>query len=191
MARNSTQLLMLPGIKRGRPVTKLAKILFTVTCAAMLSASTVGPARYAYAQDAAEADANVGAWSAPDAEQSVPQAKVHPLKIKGCWSGDVMDAGDGLGTATFQFNQNSTRKKLVVGSIAHFEWSDGAKATVPMRGPVTSTGFSFKGNAGVGCTLVTGSGTGNATALTGTVVFVGACASIFQAVTFSITPGCN
>jgi hypothetical protein len=59
----------------------------------------------------------------------------------------------------------------------------------PLKGTVTSTGFSFKGNAGVGC-AVSGNGTGDATAMTGTVVFVGACATIFQDVTFSITPGC-
>jgi hypothetical protein len=172
---------------------KLAKTLFVMTCASLLSVGMIGAPCHAYAQDADEIDQNQGTWSAPDAasaEQSSPEAKVHPLKIKGCWSGDVMDTGDGLGTVTFQFNQNSNRKKLVTGSIIHFEWSDGAKATVPMKGSVTSTGFTFKGNAGVGCSLVTGSGTGDATAMTGTVVFVGACASIFQDVTFSITPGC-
>jgi hypothetical protein len=171
----------------------LARTLFVMTCASLLSVGMIGAPCHAYAQDADETDQNQGTWSAPDAasgDQSSPEVKVHPLKIKGCWSGDVMDTGDGLGTVTFQFNQNSSRKKLVPGSIIHFEWPDGAKATVPMKGTVTSTGFTFKGNAGVGCALVTGSGTGDATAMTGTVVFVGACASIFQDVSFSITPGC-
>ena len=173
---------------------KLAKTLFVMTCASLLSVGMIGAPCHAYAQDADEIDQNQGIWSAPDAasaEQSSPEAKVHPLKIKGCWSGDVMDTADGLGTATFQFNQNSNRKKLVAGSIIHFEWPDTANAKIPMKGSVTSKGFTFKGNAGVGCSLVTGSGTGDATAMTGTVVFVGACASIFQEVTFSITPGCN
>ncbi len=173
---------------------KLAKTLFVMTCASLLSVGMIGTPCHAYAQESDEIDQSLGTWSAPDAgsaEQSSPEAKVHPLKIKGCWSGDVMDTADGLGTATFQFNQNSNRKKLVAGSIIHFEWPDTANAKIPMKGSVTSKGFTFKGNAGVGCSLVTGSGTGDATAMTGTVVFVGACASIFQVVTFSITPGCQ
>src|ERR1700722_5290033 len=164
---------------------KLAKTLFVMTCASLLSVGMIGAPCHAYAQDPDEIDQNQGTWSAPDAasaEQSNPEAKVHPLKIKGCWSGDVMDTADGLGTATFQFNQNSNRKKLVAGSIIHFEWPDTANAKIPMKGSVTSKRFTFKGNAGVGCSLVTGSGTGDATAMTGTVVFVGEWATIFQLV---------
>jgi hypothetical protein len=98
-----------------------------------------------------------------------------------------MDTGDGAGTAAFQFSQK--HKKLVVGSTFKFQWPDTAMARGPLKGSVTSSGFSFKGNAGVGCE-VSGNGSGDATAMTGTVVFVGACATIFQNVTFSITPGC-
>ncbi len=164
-----------------------------MTCAGLFSVCMLGSACHAYAQNGGEPDGNVGAWSAPDAdgaEQSVPEAKVHPLKIKGCWSGEVMDTGDGTGTATFQFDQNSNRKKLVVGSIIQFEWPDMARAKIPMKGAVTSSGFTFQGNAGVGCALVTGSGTGDATSMTGSVTFVGDCSTIFQEVTFSITRGC-
>ena len=101
----------------------------------------------------------------------------------------MTDTGDGAGTATFQFLQNSTRKKLMLGSTFKFEWADSAFARGPLKGTVTSTGFSFKGNAGAGCE-VSGNGTGDPSAMTGTVVFVGACANIFQDVSFSITPGC-
>jgi hypothetical protein len=173
-------------------VTKSARILLAVTCAGLLLLGAVGSARHAYAQDAGETDGNIGAWSAPDAynsEQSPTKVKTHPLNIKGCWSGHVMDSGDGLGTAAFQFEQNSNRKKLVIGSTFNFGWSDGAAARGPMKGKVTSTGFTFTGNAGTEC-AVTGNGMGDDTALTGTFEFTGDCAAIFQDVTFSITPGC-
>jgi hypothetical protein len=172
---------------------KLAKTLVAMTCAGLLSLGMVGAPHHAYAQDAGEIDQDAGAWSAPDAasaEQSSPEAKVHPLNIKGCWSGNVVDTGDGVGTATFEIHQNSNHKKLIIGSTFNFQWADSAMARGPMKGTVSATGFKFKGNAGAGC-AVSGSGTGNASALTGTFEFVGACASIFQDVTFSITPGCN
>ena len=172
---------------------KLATVLLVMTCAGLLSLGMVGSARHAYAQDAGETDENLGAWSSPgadSAEQSTPEVRTHPLRIKGCWSGTVMDSADGTGTATFQFNQNSNRKKLVIGSIIHFVWPDTASATVPMKGSVNSTGFKFNGNAGVHCPVVSGSATGDITALTGTVEFTGDCSTLFQNVTFSITPGC-
>ena len=163
-----------------------------MTCAALLSAALLGSARHVYAEDVAETDENIGSWNGPDAnsaEQSIGDAKKHALSIKGCWAGSVMDTGDDAGTATFQFFQSKDRKKLLLGSTFKFLWPDTAKAHGPLKGTVTSTGFSFKGNAGAGC-AVSGNGTDSATAITGTVVFVGACATIFQDVTFSITPGC-
>ena len=57
-------------------------------------------------------------------------------------------------------------------------------------GPVSGGANVGYTSVGAGCT-VSGSGTGDASALTGTFEFVGACASIFQDVTFSITPGCQ
>lgn len=172
---------------------KLAKALAVVACAGLLSITMLGLPRHVYAQDGGEIDQNVGAWSAPDAdsaEQSTHKTKVHPLKIKGCWSGNVADTGDDVGTAMVEFHQNSNHKKLIIGSTFEFQWADSAMARGPMKGTVSATGFKFKGNAGAGC-AVSGSGVGDATALTGTFEFVGACASIFQDVTFSITPGCN
>ncbi len=171
---------------------KLAKTLAIAACAGLLSAGVIGSGHHAYAQDADEIDQNAGAWSGPDAgtpDQS-DQTKVRPLDIKGCWSGEVIDTADGTGTATFQFDQNSDLKKLKVGSIIHFEWTDGAYARVPLKGTVSSTGFIFNGNAGAGC-LVSGIGMGSDSALTGTVVFDGDCATLFQDVTFSIAPGCS
>src|ERR1700689_1905486 len=97
---------------------KLAKTLFVITCASLLSVGMIGAPHHAYAQDADEIDQNQGTWSAPAAasvEQSSPEAKVHPLDIKGCWSGNVMDTGDGAGTATLEFHQNSNHKKLIIG----------------------------------------------------------------------------
>lgn len=171
---------------------KLAKARLAMTCAGLLMLSIFGSARHVYAQDAAEADANVGSWNGPDAnsaDQSIGDVKKHPLNIKGCWAGSVTDTGDATGTATFQFSQSSNRKKLLLGTTFKFQWPDTAMARGPLKGTVTPTGFSFKGNAGTGCE-VSGNGKGDATAITGTVVFVGACANVFQDVTFSITPGC-
>jgi hypothetical protein len=162
-----------------------------MACAAVL-ACLISSTPQVYAQDAAETDQNIGSWNGPDgnsAEQSIGDVKKHSLSIKGCWAGTVMDTGDGAGTSTLQFFQNSNRKKLMLGSTFKFLWPDSAMARGPLKGTVTSTGFSFKGNAGAGC-AVSGNGAGDATAITGTVVFVGACATIFQDVTFSITPGC-
>ena len=175
-------------------MTKLAKVILAVTCAGSLALSVVGAARPAHAQDAGETDDNAGSWSAPGAEsteQSIPAVKTHPLKIKGCWSGSVMDTADGAGTVTFQFRQSSNRKKILVGSVAHFAWPDTAKATVAMTGTITSGGFTFKGNAGANCPTVTGTATGDGTLLTGMVEFTGGCATFFQNVSFSITPGCQ
>lgn len=173
---------------------KPAKVLLAIICVALLSLVS---ARHAYAQDAGETDEDLGAWSAPgadSAEQSSPDAKLHPLKIKGCWSGDVVDTADGTGTVTFQFRQNSSRKKLLLGSEFDFEWPGMVFARGPMKGTVTATGFKFTSKVvdqGNVC-LVSGSGTGDGTMLVGTVVFGGYCAtaSIFQNVTFSIAPGC-
>ncbi len=172
---------------------KLAKMLVAMSCPSLLLVVLLGVTSHAYAQDAGEIDENVGTWSAPGAdgaEQSIPEVKTHPLKIKGCWSGTVMDTADGMGTVTFQFSQSSNRKKILVGSIIQFTWPDTAKATVPMKGSVTSSGFTFKGNAGQNCPVVSGSATGDATALTGIVEFTGGCSMFFQKVTFSIARGC-
>jgi hypothetical protein len=170
---------------------RLAKKLLVAVCASLLFVTTVGSARHAYAQDAYESDQSMGAWSAPDAGGAIPdgKTKVPPLDIKGCWSGQVADTADGTGTATFQFDQNSNLKKLIIGSTFNFQWADSAFARGPINGSVSSSGFKFKGNAGGAC-KVSGSGTGDATALMGTFQFVGTCGSLFQGVTFSITPGC-
>ena len=167
------------------------KKLVAIAFATLLSIGVLGLAHHAYAQDGDISDQSMGAWHAPAAseDESSAEAKMHPLNIAGCWSGEVDDTGDGTGTAAFQFDHHSNRKKLVIGSTFDFEWGDGAFARGPLKGTVSSTGFRFKGNAGADC-AVSGSGTGNATALTGMVVFAGTCASIFQNVTFSITPGC-
>ncbi|MFZ2063423.1 MAG: hypothetical protein WAU82_20610 [Candidatus Binatus sp.] len=156
---------------------KLAKTLLVLACTSLLSA---GHVRHAYAQDGDGTDQSAGAWGAPDASVATPDAKtkVLPLDIKGCWSGEVVDTGDGSGTATFEFDQNSNRKKVVTGSNFDFRWADSAFAQGPIKGTVSATGFKFKGNAGAGCTI-SGSGTGDATALTGTFEFAGGCATTF------------
>jgi len=170
---------------------KLAKTLLVVGCASLLFMATVGLARRAYAQDGDQSNQSAGAWGAPDSSSADLEAKskAQSLDIKGCWSGEVVDAGDGSGTATFQFDQNSNLKKLKIGTTFGFQWADSAFAEGPIKGSVSSTGLTFKGNAGAGC-AVSGSGAGDATLLTGTFVFVGTCAMVFQSVTFSITPGC-
>jgi len=171
----------------------LSKTLAVLVCAGLLSAGVLGAA---YAQDADEIDPNAGVWSAPTASSegsTIPDAKVPPLSIAGCWSGEVTDTGDGAGTATFQFHQRSHKKQLV-GSTFDFEWSDGALAMGPIQGSVSSTGFKFKAklfSKTLGRCQVSASAMGTNTALTGTAVFVGPyCSSIFQNVTFSITAGC-
>jgi len=56
-----------------------------------------------------------------------------------------------VGTATFQFHQNSNHKKLIIGSTYNFQWADTAFAHGSLKGSVTPAGFSFKGNAGANC----------------------------------------
>jgi hypothetical protein len=190
-----TRLLTFWMSKSGKSVMKIAKTLAIMACAALLSAGVIGSARHAYAQDASEIDQDAGAWSGPDAgtaDESSRKIKVHPLDIKGCWSGDVADLAEGMGTATFDFDQNSNRKKLVKASKYDFEWPGMVYARGPMKGSVSSTGFQFNAtviNAGEKCEI-SGSGTGDDTELTGTIEFGEACATIFEDVTFSITPGC-
>lgn len=172
----------------------LAKALLTTICAGVLLLGMAASARHAYAQDAGDADENLGTWSAPgsdSAEQSTH--KTRPLDLKGCWSGSVMDTGDGTGTATFHFDQNSSRTKLL-GSKFDFEWPAMVFARGPMKGTVTATGFTFTAKVvdqGKVCTI-SGTGAGGTTTLMGTVVFGGYCTtvSLFQNVTFSVTPGC-
>jgi hypothetical protein len=177
-------------------VTKSAKMLLAAACAGFLFLGPVGVARHAYAQDAGETDGSTGAWSAPNAdnsEQMPAKVKTHPLKIKGCWSGEIEATLEGTGTVTFDFDQNSNRKKLVGKSKFDFEWpADSAFARGPMKGSVNSSGFQFNAtvvNAGETCG-VSGSGMGDATEMTGTVEFGEDCATIFEDVTFSIAPGC-
>lgn len=170
---------------------RLSRVLTVAACAALLSAGVAGSARYAYAQDAGEVDQNAGAWSADgsgSADQSSPETKTPPLHIAGCWSGDADDALEGAGTITFnKFVQNG--KKLKNKSHFAFYWNSTNYAHGPMKGSVSSTGFTFNGNAGKTCS-VSGSGTGDASAITGTYQFVGACTTYFGGGTFSITPGC-
>jgi hypothetical protein len=172
---------------------KLAKTLVAVVCAGLLSAGGIGSARHAFAQDAAATDA--GGWSAggtgsadlESAEQSTPDAKAPPLDIAGCWSGDVNDDGDGLGTAVLNFVQNG--KKIQHGSGLDFEWPDASFAFGPIHGNVSSTGIKFNGHAGKGCPFH-GQGSGDTSLIEGTVKFTGKCAKFFKNVTFSISPGC-
>lgn len=165
---------------------KLPKTLILVISGGLLSAILVGHPHAVCAQDAPDQ----GAWSGPDTANSDNKTtKPRPMDISGCWSGTIIDTGDGSGTPTFEFHQNGNLKKLRIGSTFNFDWGDGAMAKGPMKGSVTSAGFTFKGNAGANC-KVSGSGVGDNTALTGTIVFTGACADIFEDVTFSISPGC-
>jgi hypothetical protein len=171
---------------------KLPKTLAIVACAGLLSAGLIGSASHAYAQDAEEIDQNAGAWSADgagSADQSSPEAKTPPLHIAGCWSGDVEDHFEGAGTITFN---NFVQKGKNLKTKSHFEfyWNSENYAHGPMKGSVSSTGFEFKGNAGKHC-LVSGSGTGDTSAITGMYEFVGTCTVYFGGGTFSITPGCS
>ena len=167
---------------------RLAKTFSLVICAGLLTTVVTWPGRPALAQDATDQ----GSWSAPNGggadylNQTVAQP---PMALAGCWSGAVSDTADGAGTVSFEFHQNKNHKKLRIGSTFNFQWGDGAMAEGPLKGSVTSTGFTFKGNAGRTC-KVTGTAVGTDTALTGTVVFGGNCADLFQNVTFSIAPGC-
>jgi len=164
---------------------KVAKTFILMITGGLLSCILLSSQRSVWAQEADQ-----GGWSAPEeANSDAKTVKAHPMDISGCWSGTVTDTGDGSGTPTFEFHQNGNRKKLVIGSRFNFEWPDEAMAEGPMKGSVTSTGFTFKGNAGATC-KVSGSAVGDDTTLTGSIVFTGKCADIFQDVTFSITPGC-
>jgi hypothetical protein len=169
---------------------RLAKTLVVMVCTGLLSAGMIGSARHAYAQDAEEIDQNAGAWSA-DGAGSADQSthKPPPLHLAGCWSGDVQDDFEGAGTITFN-NFVQSGKKLRNRSRYEFYWNSQNYAHGPMKGSVSSTGFKFNGNAGKGC-LVSGSGTGDTSEITGTYKFVGSCTTYFGGGSFSITPGCS
>jgi hypothetical protein len=167
---------------------RLAKTSLLLICAGLLAAVVTWPARAAQAQDTT----GQGSWSAPQgagADYLDQTVNAPPMALAGCWSGTVSDAADGAGTVAFEFHQNKNLKKLRIGSTFNFQWGDGAMAEGPLKGSVTSTGFTFRGNAGRTC-KVSGSAVGNDTGLTGTVVFAGNCADLFQNVTLSIAPGC-
>jgi hypothetical protein len=165
-----------------------AKAPAWIVLVSLLSIGLIATRQYAHAQDAGPDE---GSWGAPqtgamDDYTKKPNPSMH---IIGCWSGTVTDATDGTGTAKFEFRQNGNLKKLLIGSTFDLQWSDSAFARGPLKGSVTSNGFAIIGNAGRKCP-VTGSGSGDETQLTGTIVFNGNCANLFQAVTFSIVPGC-
>ena len=167
---------------------KLGKTLLVVACAGLLSATVIGVARHADAQDAGESQ-DVGSWNAagsgsPD-ESSSPDAKAPPLNIQGCWFGSVTDIPDGEGDATFEFVQNG--KKIVSGSSFDFEWPDMSFAVGPIKGTVSSNGFKFKGTAGKGCSI-TGSAHGDALGMEGTFHFHKKCGKFFKSGPFSISP---
>ena len=172
---------------------KLAKTFVVVVCATLLSVGGIGSARQAYAQDAASTD--VQGWSAggtgsadlESAVQSNPDAQGTPLAVGGCWSGDVIDDLDGTGTASLTFVQNG--KKIQNTSRLNFDWPDQAFVHGGIHGTVSPTGIKFNGQAGKGCPFH-GIGTGDASLITGTVVFTGQCANFFTNVSFSISPGC-
>ena len=172
---------------------KLAKTIVIVVCTALLSTAGIGSARHAYAQDAAATDAQ--GWSAggtgsadlDSSDQSSPEVQVTPLSIGGCWSGDVNDDHDGLGTAVLNFVQNG--KSLKNKSHLAFDWPDTSYVHGPIHGTASSTGIKFNGQAGKGCPFH-GAGTGDTSLITGTVTFKGKCAKFFTNVTFSISPGC-
>jgi hypothetical protein len=165
---------------------RVIKTLVLMIIGGLLSCVLIAAERPAYAQDAADQ----GAWSAPDgATSDTKKTAPRPMDISGCWSGTVTDTADGSGTPTFEFRQSGNLKKLALGSTFNLEWSDSAMAKGPLKGSVTSTGFTFKGDAGANC-KVSGSAVGDDTALTGSIVFTGNCADLFQDVAFTITPGC-
>ena len=169
---------------------RLAKTFVMVVCATLLSTGGICSAN---AQDAAATVAE--GWSAggtgsadlDSADQSSPAAQVTPLAIGGCWSGDVIDDGDGTGTAALTFVQNG--KKFPKTSRLNFDWPDTSYVHGSIHGTVSSTGIKFNGKAGKGCPFH-GIGTGDASLITGTVRFSGQCAKFFTNVSFSISPGC-
>ena len=168
-----------------------AKTVILMVLVGLLSIGLIDLTQSSYAQDAGGSDDSEGSWSAPQtgATDDYTKTPSPSLHIAGCWSGIATDTGDGTGTAKFVFHQNGNLKKLVIGSTFNLQWSDSAFAHGPLKGSVTANGFGIKGNAGRTCP-VTGTATGDATQLTGTLVFEGNCSNIFQAVTFSIAPGC-
>lgn len=171
----------------------LAKTLVMIACTALLSTGGIGSARHAYAQDAATTDAE--GWSAggtgsadlESADQLSPEVHGTPINIAGCWSGSVNDTGDGTGAAAVTFVQNG--KTIQNSSFLAFDWPDTSFAHAAIHGTVGSTGIKFKGQAGKGCPF-SGKGTGDASAIGGTVKFKGKCAKFFKNVTFNISPGC-
>jgi hypothetical protein len=124
-------------------------------------------------------------------EDASPDAKKPPIDVAGCWQGSNQDRNPALGAGFENFNQfvqNGT--KLENTSNFFFFWNGGMEGTSgKLKGSVSSTGITFKGSAGMGCTI-SGSGKGNASQIKGKFRFSGKCEKEFKSGTFTITPGC-
>jgi hypothetical protein len=173
----------------------LAKTVAIVACAGLLSASLICSAHHAYAQDDDQIDENAGSWSTPDGgsadEGSSPETKKPPLDVQGCWGGEAMDSNPALGSGTILFNSlEQNGDKLESTSNFDFRFAGGTyNALGHLTGTVSSTGFTFKGSAGPGCP-VSGSATGDDTAMTGKFKFGKKCKHDFKSGTFSIFNPC-
>jgi len=173
---------------------KLVKTLAIVACAGLLSAAAMGSAHHAYAQDNDEIDENAGGWSTPDggsADESTPEARKPPLDVQGCWSGTAVDDNPALGDGTIIFNEfEQDGTKLENTSNFDFRFAGGSyNANGNLTGTVSSKGIKFKGSAGTDCP-VSGSATGDNSAMMGKFKFGKKCAHDFKSGTFSITNFC-
>ena len=101
--------LTLTRFRRRKAEMKLAKTLAIVACASLLSVGAIGSAHRAYAQDSNNADADTGSWSAPGAGSAATTPDSNPIPLADCWEGDVTDKLDGLGTISFDFEQDGNK----------------------------------------------------------------------------------
>ncbi len=168
---------------------KLTRTVALIACVELLSALLIGSTRHACAQTAKETDQNAGAWSAEgtgSADESSSADKGVPIDIEGCWTGTINDQAEGDGTILFNFFAPNPRKLKKTSNFL-FDWNAEVYAQGNLKGMVSSTGITFEGHAGDDC-LVSGSGEGDSSQITGRFKFEGDCAKEFKGGTFSITP---
>ena len=146
---------------------RLAKVLATIACVALLSAGLLGSASFARAQDAASTPGDEGASSAPSAATQ-PDMKTPPSDLGGCWDGEsdgsLDDQNYGNGHGWIGIDQKGGK---IIGGKHHsyyeFLWDNNAYAYGYFSGKVKGTGFTGTALAGGKCrgTVIGHLGTSN------------------------------
>jgi len=108
----------------------------------LASVLILGPARFAFAQDATDEGLN--------SEDPADQPKVLVPDIAGCWQGDAFNDSQGNTSILVFFEQAKNKIKKKQSSLA---LGSAVSVTGHISGTIKLTQFSFHGKVGKGCNI--------------------------------------